>query len=293
MLPADFTPEYLRQLELLKLRARRAFLGSRQGAHRSLKRGHGLEFSDFRKYELGDDPRQIDWNLYARSDRLYVKRFEEEQDLTVLLLLDASPSMFTPATDQKWDFARSIALSLAYVALLQQDAVTIALPGGPTGTTLRGGSALHTLASRSAQIKPIMVADLQREVQRILSRIRFPGMIIFISDFMMPPSSLERLFASMMARNFEITAIQVLGPTDLNPLPGEQDVLAIDSESGQEVHLSLGQEERSEYHHLLDQHNQQLEHYCLHHRISFTQTVSTKPLATFVVENLANTGLLR
>ena len=83
-----FTPAFLRQLELLRLRARRSYLGTRQGGHLSLKRGHGIEFSDYRKYELGDDPRHIDWSAYARSERLYIKRFREEQDLSVLLLLD-------------------------------------------------------------------------------------------------------------------------------------------------------------------------------------------------------------
>ena len=93
MLPEVFTPAILRQLEMLKLSSRRAFLGQRQGAHLSLKRGQGVEFYDYRKYELGDNPRHIDWGLYGRSERIYVKRFREEQSLSVLVLLDSSPSM--------------------------------------------------------------------------------------------------------------------------------------------------------------------------------------------------------
>ena len=69
MLPASFTNEFLRQLELLRLQGRRAFLGTRQGGHLSIKRGHGIEFSDYRNYELGDHPRYIDWGVYARSER--------------------------------------------------------------------------------------------------------------------------------------------------------------------------------------------------------------------------------
>ena len=101
-LPEAFTPEYLRQLELLRIRARRAFLGTKQGGHVSLKRGHGIEFSDFRQYQPGDDPRHIDWSVFARSERLYVKQFQEEQDLTVLLLIDSTASMVTPSNEKKW-----------------------------------------------------------------------------------------------------------------------------------------------------------------------------------------------
>ena len=96
MIPNTFTSEYLKSLELLKLKARRAFLGMREGGHTSIKRGHGIEFADYRKYELGDDLRHIDWGVYARSDRLYLKRFREERDLSLLLLVDGTNSMFVP-----------------------------------------------------------------------------------------------------------------------------------------------------------------------------------------------------
>ena len=79
---------FLKQLELLKINSRRSFLGSRQGGHASIKRGHGIEFSDYRKYVPGDDPRHIDWNVYARTERVYVKRFQEEQDLSVFIFLE-------------------------------------------------------------------------------------------------------------------------------------------------------------------------------------------------------------
>src|SRR5262245_21429064 len=116
MLPATFTPEFLRNLELFKIKARRAYLGNRQGGHISPKRGHGIEFSDFREYELGDNPRWIDWGVYARTDRLYVRRYQEEQNLSVLVVVDASHSMRTPPEDKKWESARDLALALSYVA---------------------------------------------------------------------------------------------------------------------------------------------------------------------------------
>ena len=78
-----FDSSYLAQLELLRLESRNKFLGSRQGGHLSLKKGHGIEFSDYWQYEIGDNPRYIDWKAYGRTDKLYVKQFQEEQDLLV------------------------------------------------------------------------------------------------------------------------------------------------------------------------------------------------------------------
>ena len=146
MLPASFTPAFLSQLELLNLQSKRAYLGTRHGGHRSLKRGHGIEFSDYRVYVPGDNPRDIDWAVYARSDRLYVKRFQEEQALTVLVILDTSPSMTAVMADRKWERAREIGLALSYIALMQQDGVAICAPGYITTPTLWGVRAMHGLA---------------------------------------------------------------------------------------------------------------------------------------------------
>ena len=92
-LPPLFTPQFLARLETLRVRTRRRFLGSRPGGHLSLRRGSGLEFADYRPYTLGDDPRYIDWKLYSRTDRLYIKLFQEEEDLYTYLFLDLSASM--------------------------------------------------------------------------------------------------------------------------------------------------------------------------------------------------------
>src|SRR5215831_18854639 len=125
MLPALFTPQFLARLETLRIRARRRFLGNRPGGHLSLRRGTGLEFADYRHYTPGDDPRYIDWKLYSRTDRPYIKLFQEEEELYTYLFLDLSASMAHPAGDEKDVAARDLALALAYVVLANDDAVTI------------------------------------------------------------------------------------------------------------------------------------------------------------------------
>ena len=132
MLPPLFTADYLSRLETLRIQTRRRFLGSRPGGHVSLRRGAGLEFAEYRRYSPGDDLRYIDWNLYARTDRLYIKQFQEEEDLYTSLFLDGSASMAYPAQDGKSEAARDIILSLAHVVLASNDAVKLSLLGADT-----------------------------------------------------------------------------------------------------------------------------------------------------------------
>ena len=105
----------LKKLEALQLKSRRTFLGSRQGQHRSLRKGHGLEFDDHRSYAPGDDYRYIDWAVYGRTDKIYLKQFREEQDLSVSVLIDSSKSMIH--TEKKFSYAKSLGLALSYTAL--------------------------------------------------------------------------------------------------------------------------------------------------------------------------------
>ena len=285
--------ELLSQLELFKLRARRSFLGSRQGGHASLKRGHGIEFSDYRKYELGDDPRHIDWGVYARSERLYVKRFQEEEDLSVSILLDNSPSMFTPVEDKKWDLARSLALAVAYVALMQQDRVMISIPQVYQPPFMTGGRAFHSLLDAISKIERPHAGGYIEAAQQAISRMNFPGVAVFISDFLMPFEDLRLLFQQMQSRNLDITALQVLGEHDLNPNYGSRDIRAIDSETGEELQISLSDELQVEYEYVLNQHNQKLSDYLHENNIGFTQVSSSEELNAAIIQGISNTGLFR
>lgn len=292
MLPASFTPDFLSQLELLRLRSRRAFLGSRQGGHPSPKRGHGIEFSDYRKYEQGDNPRHIDWGVYARTDRLYVKRFQEEQDLHVLIILDTSASMATPAHEHKWEKARDLALALAYVALMEQDSVMLSALGSFHSPAFYGGRAIHTLGKLLCQIQPGKSKDLGQEMRRAASRIRFPGIAIVISDFLMPFAVIEEAFLTLRAKNLDISAVQILGPDDINPLPETASALAVDSETGEVMELALDETQRSEYGVLLVEHNQRLKNFLADGRIAYSLALSSKSLAEIIQESIAETGLI-
>src|SRR5262249_53482828 len=123
-LPDQFTAHFLARLEELRIRTRRQYAGMGKGAHLSPKRGSSLEFNDFR---------HIDWGLYGRTDKYYIKLFKEEEDLLTYIFLDASASMTYPAGDRKFEYAVATALALAYVALGSGDRVMIRVLGGSGG----------------------------------------------------------------------------------------------------------------------------------------------------------------
>lgn len=293
MLPESFNRDLLRQLELLKLQGRRAFLGSRQGGHLSLKRGHGIEFSDYRQYELGDNPRHIDWGVYARSDRLYIKRFQEEQDLPVLLLLDTSSSMTTPAAERKWERARDVALAIAYVALMQQDSVRIGVLGRFVSPNYYGARAIHQVGDLLLGVAPGGQVDFPRAVRDAASQVRFPGVAIMISDFLLPFDQIQAAFGSLRAKNLDITAIQVLSESDRNPLAYGEPVIAVDSEDGREIELMLDDQTRAEYDQLLERHTARLTDYFAESRIGFSRVHTNEALDAYLVRGLTTTGLLR
>src|SRR5712675_3311115 len=129
-LPDEFTPWFLARLEKLRIRTRQRYAGLGRGMHLSPKRGSSLEFNDYRHYSPGDDFRYIDWGLYGRTDKLYIKLFKEEEDLLTYIFLDASASMGLPEADRKFPMAVATALAFAYVALAQGDRVMIRVMAG-------------------------------------------------------------------------------------------------------------------------------------------------------------------
>lgn len=292
MLPEIFTTKFLHKLELLKLRSRRSYLGTRQGGHASIKRGHGIEFSDYRKYELGDSPRHIDWGLYARSERLYVKRFKEDQDLSVFIALDGTQSMHVPEANSKWTMGRDLALSIAYVALMQHDRVSLCVPGISDSPPYSGAKAIHRFGEQLLKLDTSTKADFVSGMARSASRIRFPGIAIIISDLLMPFEDIQHSINLLRAKNLDISVIQVLGPEDVDPLQDMDAVVAIDSESGREIQLDLDKDVREEYGYLLVQHNKRLQNFFAESRIAYTLALSTQALDDFVVDNLSKSGLL-
>jgi len=292
MLPESFTPSLLRQLELLKIRSRRAFLGARQGFHVSKKRGFGIEFSDYRHYELGDNPRDIDWNVYARSDRLYIKRFQEEQDLSILVVLDTSASMINPDEDLKWGRALEIAIALSYIALMQQDSVTVSALGNFLSPICHGARSIHALSQQLLALEVGGQFDFSKEILRSLSRVKYPGICIFVSDFLLPLEQLPDIFNPMRAMNLDIVALHLLGAHDIKPFRTGESAIAVDAETGQEAPIEYSQDIAQRYTQMLEKHILSIKDYLASASIGYLPARADSELSDFLLTQLPRTGLV-
>lgn len=273
----QLSSEALRILDSLALRAKRSFYGMRQGAHRSQRRGHGVEFAEYRQYEVGDNPRAIDWNLYSRSDKLYIKRYLEEENVAVYIIIDGSRSLTHVALREKWDVAVAVATSVAYIALATQDPVMLAVLGGPHSPRYWGGRAFAPLCNFIAQTTERLISDstsdidLVRAARQAAARVRFPGICVVISDFLYPHDTLHQMLAPLCARNMEIHVVQVLGINDQSLRTGHGGVVLLDSETGVTRGVEVTQTTAERYDSLLREHNTLVRQHCLAAQISFTQ----------------------
>ena len=216
-------------------------LGSRQGSHRSIRRGHGLEFSDFRPYSAGDDIRQIDWNVYGRTDRLYVREYREERDLNVVLLIDTSASMGYPVGENKFEFARRLALALGYIGLADGDSVMFGLLGQRVTPRYIGPRALARAWKALDAISAEGSFSIQNECRAALASTRLPGKCFFISDFLAPSAELFPALDYIRSRNFDLSLLQVLAPAEFQLQPSSSVTEFVDSETGEILSLGLDQ----------------------------------------------------
>ena len=289
---APFTPSFFRRLQQLKIRTRRAFLGSRQGQHRSLRRGHGLEFSEYRAYAPGDDFRHIDWSVYGRTDRLYVRQFREEQNLNVMIMMDTSASMFYPDENQKFELAKNLALSLGYVALTDSDSVVFSLLGQKNTPKYNGARALPRAIKELNAVTPTENFDYVKETIAAVASLRIPGKCFVLSDFLFEEESQFAMLDVLRSRNFEIAVLQILSPEELQ-LDVEMGETVVDSETGEEILLSLGNESKREYARLLASHVEALEHYCNKAGIAYALVPSNQAVDEVMLSRLPELGLLK
>ncbi len=230
-------PPLARKLETLELGSRLRRPGQLRGDRRSTKRGSSVEFADYRTYAPGDDLRRVDWNLYARTDRLFLKVYEEEEDRAVHLLVDTSASMgFGSPT--KLTTAVRLAATLGYVALNGLDRLQLIEIGSKNRPRpWRGTGAVPAMLGYLSGLAPGGENALSRTLKEYAGSTKQVGLLILISDLLDPAGVGEGLRA-LGARGHEISVIQVLSPEELQPeLSGDLELL--DSESGQRQSVTL------------------------------------------------------
>jgi uncharacterized protein (DUF58 family) len=297
MLPAPFTPAFLNQLEALRLRTRKEFLGGHTGSYASPRRGTSLEFADYRRYAPGDDLRYLDWGIYARSDRLYVKLFHEEVDLFAYVFVDASASMGFPSVQEKFLPASHIAAALAYVVLANHDHVKIHLLGEPSASIsspfYRGRRRMVDCVQFTAAAVPAGSMDMAASLARHLQKLRRPGKAILLSDFLMPVDSYQQGLNLLRAFNLDIAVIQVLSRSEVEPLFAAGGVNLVDSETGTEIRLQWDERARRNYQAKLAHHNSEIRSFCHQSGIHYSLYVTDRDFSDFVFATLPAIGLFK
>lgn len=297
MLPEPFTPQFLTQLETLRLRTRKEVLGSHPGSYSSPRRGTSLEFADYRRYSPGDDLRYLDWGIYARSDRLYIKVFREEVDLFAYIFIDASASMAFPSPGEKFLPASHVALALAYVILANHDHVKLHLLQNRSSSAAspfyRGRRRMVDCVDFATAAAPGGPLELAPSLGEHLKRLRRPGKAILISDFLMPAASYQQGLNLLRAFNLDIAAIQVLSRVEVEPPFTNGALNLIDSETNAEIRLQWDQKTRQGYQAKLAQHNSEIRSFCHQSGIHYSLYVTDRDLSDFVFATLPAIGLFK
>jgi uncharacterized protein (DUF58 family) len=285
------TPELLRRLEQLQLLAQRRAKSSAKGERRSRARGQSVEFADYRNYAPGDDFRYLDWNLYGRLERLFLKLYEEERELPVRIFLDASESMAF-GTPVKFDFARQVAAAIGYVALCGFDRVSvIPFPDDSEQAAARG--ALRSVRGRKSaltffqnlsQLTAKGAANLNEALRRGALEARQAGVAIVLTDFL-DPAGYDSGLGALVARGFQVTAVQILSPEELNPST-YGDLRLVDAETGGTQEVTFGRYRLKAYQETVQNFCQRLREFCQARGITYFLASSNTPLEQLLLRQL-------
>ncbi len=296
-----FDSTFLSKLEQLYLLSKKLFRGEHRAERKSRQIGSSLEFADYRNYTLGDDLRSIDWNIYGRLDRLFVKLFEQERDLHIYFLVDASASMrWTPeGTDEragsKFDQARRIAASLAYIGLANLDRVNIHYFAsgliGDMGLS-RGKSQFHKVLE-FLQRAPggIHETQLLPSLRTFAGRMKRRGLVFVISDFF-DPAGYEEALGVLRYNHFEIHLIQVLDPAELNP-SDTGDLRLIEAETGAAFEVTANESLLRRYRGAVGSFLDGLNTFCLERGIGYAQALTDVPFEELVLRVLRDGRIVK
>lgn len=239
-----FPDRLSKRLGSLSIVSRSRRLGHHKGTHRSSKTGTSLDFSDFREYHPGDDLRHIDWNVFARTDKPFIKQFLDEQEMRVHILLDATKSM---STDGKWDFARQLSIGLGHIALKSGDTVSFSTWSNGQNYFFRKKGALYR-ASFSKYISqiPEPLSEGNFADQLLKHTPKALTVLFIITDGLEQLENWERLFRRLPSVCKDIRILTVHSPMEELP-EYEGDVRFVDVENGSVIDVSMNQKIVKDY----------------------------------------------
>lgn len=285
------------KLDAIDVVSRKIFSGKVQGERRSKRRGQSIDFADFRPYVHGDDLRFVDWNIYGRLDRLFLKMFLEEEDLSLIIAVDTSASMRAGNPDA-FDYARKVAMALGYVGLVNQHRVS--LVGFSQGrieraSNLRGRRKAADVASWLLKREPEGASGFE-EAMRLVGTTRVGrGVMVVLSDFLFH-EGFEKGLGMVAGRGFDVFALQILAPQVVDPAREggvAGDLLLVDSETATETEVTVTPELLRIYKERLDRLCGSLRAYCTRRDMVHMVVETSTPVETLMLEYLRRRGLLR
>jgi uncharacterized protein (DUF58 family) len=259
-------PAVLMRIRSLDLRVKAVMEGFFNGLHRSPFHGFSVEFNEYRQYTEGDDPRYLDWKIAARSDRYYIKLFEDETNLRCHLLVDNSRSMSFGSSSLEYtkaDYAKTLAACLAYCLTQQRDAAGLVLFDEDVDDLIparfRHGQ-LRQILGALEKAEQGQSTDLTRPLERVAGHVRKRGLVVLISDLLAPIDGLERNLGYLAAAGHELVVFQILDPQEL-AFEFDEPALFQDMETGREVYIDPASAKK-QYREKLDQHLADVQRTC-------------------------------
>lgn len=287
------TPDFLRRLDRLELETRRVLGGQVKGERRSKRKGIGLDFADHRHYSRGDDPRHLDWNIYARLERLFIKIFHEEQDLQCHLLLDTSLSMEF-GDPNKLLFAKRLAAAIAYVGLRRQDRISLTCFNQVSGERFgpaRGRPHIRRLLGFLDKLKASGETSLFAACRECAQRVSQRAVIIVVTD-LLDPAGFDGALRQLVRQSLDVFVIHVLAPQEVEPaLRGHLELR--DVETDHKVEITANERLLKIYRQHLDALCSAGQAFCLRRGMQYMLVRTDTPIEELVLMRMRAAGLMK
>lgn len=287
------TPDFLRRLDRLELETRRVLGGQIKGERRSKRKGIGLDFADHRHYSRGDDPRHLDWNIYARLERLFIKIFHEEQDLQCHLLLDTSKSMEF-GDPNKLLFAKRLSAAIAYVGLRRQDRISLTCFNAASGERFgpaRGRPHIRRLLGFLDKLEASGETSLFAACRECAQRVRSRAVIIVVSD-LLDPAGFDGALRQLVRQSLDVFLIHVLSPQEIEPtLRGHLELR--DAETDHKVEITANERLLKIYRGHLDALCSTAQAFCLRRGMQYLLVRTDTPIEELVLMRMRAAGLMK
>ena len=294
-----FDDEFQRKLDYLAVVSRRVFAGRMRAERRTKKSGSGVEFADHREYQPGDDFRYLDWNVYQRFDRLLLRLFEEEEDLAIYFIVDASRSMGfgmpgAGGEGAKLRYAKRVCAALAYVGLANLDRVSIVstadhLTGRMAET--RGKARIFKVFRFLRAITAEGETDLEASLKAFVAQNKRRGLAVLVSD-LYDPAGFERGINVLRYHKFDPFVVHVVDPAEARP-PLAGDVLLYDCETGEEREVTVTAKVLERFASAWKEYEDQIDRFCATHQVPAIRASVETPFDELILRVFRRGGFLR